>query len=223
MPSGKKTALLSGASGLVGSELLKLLLDRPDYGQVKALVRKPLPVEHPKLEQIVCDFDRLALYAEHFRVDDVYCCLGTTIKTAGSQEAFRKVDFAYPLAMAELAKESGAQKFLIITALGSDAKSKIFYSRVKGEVEEAIKQLSLPSLHIFQPSFLLGDRAEFRLGEKIAAMLSPVLSIFLIGRLSKFKPIRAKDVALAMHLTAMKPQTGSFTYVSDRIFRISKS
>jgi len=218
-----KTALLAGATGLVGNELLQYILQRPAYTKVKVLVRRPLQIEHPKLEQIVVDFDHLEQYQEHFRVDDVYCCLGTTIKKAGSQETFKKVDYEYPLALAKLAKQGGAQKFLIITALGSDANSNIFYNRVKGEVEEAIKQIGLPSLHIFQPSLLLGDRQEFRFGEKIGVVLSPLISPLMVGSMKKYRPIQAKDVAFAMYLTAQKSLTGTFVYKSDQIQKRSKT
>lgn len=223
MSEVKKSALLAGASGLVGSELLKYILDRPVYEKVKVFVRKAMNIEHPKLEQIVVDYDHLDQYQEHFRVDDVFCCLGTTIKKAGSQAAFQKVDFEYPLALAKLAKQGGAQKFLIITALGSDANSKVFYNRVKGEVEEAIKKIGLPSLQIFQPSLLLGNRQEFRFGEKVAIVLSPLFSLLLAGPMKKYKPIQAKDVAFAMYLTAQKPSWGNHTYESDQILNRSRT
>lgn len=216
-----KTALLAGASGLVGNELLHILLDSPHYKGVKILVRHPLDMAHEKLEQVITDFDKLDDYAQHFDVDDVFCCLGTTIKKAGSQDAFKKVDYEYPLKMAELAKSQQVKNFLIITALGADAESKVFYSRTKGQLQVRLKKIGLTALHIFQPSLLLGERQEFRLGEKAAAVLSPAISKLLKGKMEKYKPIEAKNVALAMYEVAQIERTGNYTYPSDRIEKIS--
>lgn len=212
-----KTALLAGASGLVGNELLHILLDSPNYNQVKILVRRPLEMAHEKLEQVVTDFDKLDQYANYFDVDDVYCCLGTTIKKAGSQDAFKKVDYEYPLKMAELAKSQQVKNYLIITALGADADSKVFYSRTKGQLQVRLKKIGLTALHIFQPSLLLGERQEFRLGEKAATVLSPAISKLLKGKMKKYKPVEARDVALVMYEVAQIERTGNYTYPSDRI------
>ncbi|TWT06688.1 oxidoreductase [Planococcus sp. CPCC 101016] len=212
-----KIALLAGASGLVGNELLHILLDSPNYNQVKILVRRPLEMAHEKLEQVVTDFDKLDQYANYFDVDDVYCCLGTTIKKAGSQDAFKKVDYEYPLKMAELAKSQQVKNFLIITALGADADSKVFYSRTKGQLQVRLKKIGLTALHIFQPSLLLGERQEFRLGEKAATVLSPAISKLLKGKMKKYKPVEARDVALVMYEVAQIERTGNYTYPSDRI------
>ncbi|PLR95294.1 oxidoreductase [Bacillus sp. T33-2] len=217
-----KSALLVGASGLTGKELLHYLLESAAYNKVTVLVRKHINIEHQKLEQIVVDFDQLENYEKHFKVNDVYCCLGTTIKKAGSQETFRKVDFDYPITLCKLARKNEVEKFLVITALGAKANSRIFYNRIKGEVEEQVKKIGIPSLHIFQPSLLLGDRAEYRPGEHIAASLTPFFKFFLTGGLRKFRPIRAKDVALAMYLTGQKSVRGTYTYQSDQIEDVSR-
>lgn len=216
-----KTALLAGASGLVGNELLHILLNSPNYSGVKILVRRPLDMTHEKLEQVITDFDKLDHYAKHFEVDDVFCCLGTTIKKAGSQDAFKKVDYEYPLRMAELAKSQQVKNFLIITALGADAESKVFYSRTKGQLQVRLKKIGLAALHIFQPSLLLGDREEFRLGEKAATILSPAFSKLLRGKMKKYKPVEARNVALAMYEAAQVERTGNYTYPSHRIENIS--
>lgn len=212
-----KSALIVGATGLVGTELLKILLTESKYASVKVLTRRKLPMTNAKLEKIITDFDQLDQYQQHFQVDDVYCCLGTTIKTAGSQQAFKKVDFAYPLELAKLTKASGAQKFFIITAMGADRNSKFFYNRVKGEIEEELKNIEFPTLHIFRPSLLLGERKEFRLGEKIGVFLSPVLALLMIGPLRKYKPIHARDVAMAMYQTSKMSESGCFTHESNEI------
>ncbi len=217
-----RTALLLGATGLVGGELLTLLLADADYRQVTVLVRRNLSRTHPKLEQRVVDFRDLAGAADAFEVDDVFCCLGTTIKKAGSQEAFREVDYAYPLESAKLAVRQGAGQYLLITALGANAKSSVFYSRVKGEVEEAIGKLPLRSLHIFRPSLLLGDRQESRTGEKIATAVMKPLGFLLAGPLKKYRGIEARTVARAMLRTAKQNTTGRHAYDSDVIQEMGK-
>lgn len=223
MSNLNKTALLLGATGLVGTELLHILLKAPQYAKVIILTRKRMKMESPKLEQIIVDFDQLSNYKEYFHVNDVYCCLGTTIKKAGAKDAFRKVDYEYPVTAARLAKECQVEKFLIITAMGANPNTKIFYNRVKGEVEETIKSIGIPSLHFFRPSLLLGDRKEFRFGEKLASVLSPIYSFLLVGTLRQYKPIQARDVALAMYKTSMESATGTHTYLSNQIKSIIKN
>ena len=212
-----RTALLLGATGLVGSELLTLLLADTEYRQVTVLVRRNLPQTHPKLVQRVVDFKDLPKAADAYKVDDVFCCLGTTIKKAGSQEAFRVVDYTYPLESAKLAARQGAGQYLLITALGANAKSSVFYNRVKGEVEEAIGKLPLKSLHIFRPSLLLGNRQESRTGEKIAIAVMKPLGFLLAGPLKKYRGIQARTVAQAMLRTAKQSVAGRHAYNSDVI------
>jgi len=217
-----RTALLLGATGLVGGELLTLLLADAEYRQVTMLVRRNLPRTHPKLVQRVVDFKDLSRDADAFKVDDVFCCLGTTIKKAGSQEAFRVVDYTYPLESAKLAARQGAGQYLLITALGADAQSSVFYNRVKGEVEEAIGKLPLRSLHIFRPSLLLGDRQESRTGEKIAIAVMKPLGFLLAGPLKKYRGIQARTVAQAMLRTAKRNLAGRHAYNSDVIQEMGK-
>lgn len=212
-----KSALIAGATGLTGSELVKVLLEDPAYDKVKVLTRRPLDVDHPKLEQVKADFFRLDQYAGHFKVDDVFCCLGTTIKKAGSQKAFRRVDYEYPVKIAELAKAAGAKKFLVISAMGADARSNVFYSRVKGQTEDALKKMEFPALHIFRPSLLLGKRDEFRLGEKAASLLAPVFSPLLRGGMKKYKPIEAADVAKAMCAASKSEEKGVLVHSTNEI------
>ncbi len=216
-----RTALLLGASGLIGGHCLELLLADSEYAHVTILVRKPLSQAHPKLTQQVVDFDRLTEVADAFRVQDVFCCLGTTIKTAGSQEAFRKVDFTYPVESARLAVQQGATQFLLVSSLGANAKSSVFYSRTKGEVERAVAASDLSSVQIFRPSLLLGQRAEVRSGEVMAEKLSSALSFLLVGPLRKYRPIEARNVAAAMIAVAKAQRAGIHIYESDQIAEIA--
>ena len=151
-----RSALLIGTTGLVGGRLLSRLLAHPEYDRVIAWVRRPVSLQIHKFSQLVVDFDRLADFAAQFDAQDVYVALGTTIKKAGSQEAFRRVDHDYPLALARIAKERGAQRFLLVSSLGADASSRVFYSRVKGEVEQAIASVAIPQTWFFRPSLLTG-------------------------------------------------------------------
>ncbi len=217
-----KSALIAGATGLTGSKLVEVLLNHPEYDKITVFVRRPLALEHPKLEQVQIDYYRLEDYKKHFQVDDVFCCLGTTIKKAGSQKAFRRVDYDYPVALAQLAKSAGAKKFLVISAMGADSRSNIFYNRVKGQTEDSLKKMKLSALHIFRPSLLLGDRKEFRVGEKAASLISPVFSPFLRGSMKKYKPIQAEQVAQAMCAAALSESDGTHVYTSDKIAELAE-
>ncbi len=212
-----KSALLVGASGLVGGHCLRLFLEDKNYEKVIAFVRKPMTLQHQKLEQHVVDFDHLEKYSHLAKVNDVFCCLGTTIKKAGSQEAFRKVDFTYPVEIAKVAAQNGVEQFLIITALGANPKSSIFYNRVKGEVEEAVTKLPFKAIHIFRPSLLLGERDERRTGEKIGEPMLKGLKFLLLGPLKKYRAIEASVVASAMLDAAKQNLQGINTFESDQI------
>lgn len=217
-----KKALLVGATGLVGSSLLQKLLASPAYTSVVVVARTAVP-EHPKLTQVVMpDLAEMEQHKDMLSgVEDVYCCLGTTIKKAGSRQAFRKVDYDYPLLMARLAKENGVQRFLIISSMGADASSKMFYSRVKGELEEALRALALPSTAVFRPSLLLGERKEFRLGEKTAEWLFRPISFLFRGRLLPYRPIQASDVAAVMHRVGQMYIPGYAIYENEQLHRMA--
>ncbi|WP_375771571.1 oxidoreductase [Archangium gephyra] len=205
MDTQTRTALVAGASGLVGGFLLDALLEAPQYREVHSLGRRPLPRQHPKLVQHTVDFARLGGEALP-PAQEAFCCLGTTIKKAGSQEAFRAVDHDAVLAFASASKKAGVQRFLVVTALGSDASSRVFYNRVKGETEEALKAMGFESLVILQPSLLLGERAESRPGERVAIIASRVLAPLLRPLASR--PIEARTVARAMAALAQAAPQG---------------
>ncbi len=213
-----RKALIVGATGLIGGFCLQALLDDDHYSEVIALVRKPILKTHRKLKTVTTTFDNLEPEISNIQVNDVYCCLGTTIKKAGSQEAFKKVDHALVVTVAELMKKQGAEQFLVISAMGADKDSKVFYNRVKGEMEAALQKLGYPCLRIIRPSLLLGPREEFRLGEKIAVMLTFFLKPFLQGSLKKYRPVEAEKVAQFMvRMAREKPIAGVFVYESNVI------
>lgn len=216
-----RTALLLGATGLVGGHCLNLLLNDEAYDRVHVLGRRPLPREHASLEQHVVDFERLEEHAHLIQAQDVFCCLGTTIRQAGSREAFRRVDFHYPDQIARIAVRQGAERFLIVTALGAWAGSPIFYNQVKGEIEEAIRTLSFSTLVIVRPSLLLGERAEQRRGERLGEVALRVLTPLLRGPLRKYRPIEARAVAAAMVRLAKEGRPGVRVVESDEIARIA--
>jgi uncharacterized protein YbjT (DUF2867 family) len=215
--------MILGASGLVGSELLKTLLESDYYGTVISLARKSVPVEHEKFLQLLVDFERLEDFRELIGADDIYCCLGTTMKKAGSKEAFRKVDLDYPVEVAKIGLENGSQRFFIVTAMGADKKSKFYYNQVKGEVEGSVLSLSYKGVQVFRPSLLLGDRKENRFGENIAKAIAPILALVMVGPLKKYKPIEAKDVAKGMLKAALKAETGNAIYDSYEIKQLVRT
>src|SRR6185437_4569599 len=174
---------------MVGGHLLRLLLDDPDYASVTVLTRRSFGRSEPRLVEHVVDFDRPETYRPHAGADDVFCCLGTTIKKAGSQEAFRNVDFAYPVAVAGAAAEAGARQLLVVTAVGADPSSRVFYNRIKGEVEDALRALPFPAgVKIFRPSVLLGERGESRPAERVGAALMSLAAPLFIGGLTAYRP-----------------------------------
>lgn len=217
MTSRVSTVLLAGATGLVGRHCLELLTADTAFRRVVVLTRRPLPADlpgadDPKVEERVIDFDRLTdpRRLSHPdppsldrvpRVDQVICALGTTLRRAGSKERFHQVDFGYPAALARMAVERGARHFLLVSAIGADAASRIFYNRVKGELEEAVSALPYRSVTIVRPSLLLGDREDFRLGEELAKRLS-----FLAPR--RYRPVHALRVAAALVQAAKDDEPG---------------
>jgi uncharacterized protein YbjT (DUF2867 family) len=196
------TALILGATGLVGRECVLQFAESPAFTKVLALTRRPLgDVMNPKVASHVVDFERLDGAREHFRVSHIVCALGTTIKRAGSQASFRRVDHDYPVAAARLGLEQGAQHFLLVSALGANTRSRIFYNRVKGDVEQAIRVLPYRSVTIARPSILLGEREETRVGETIGK----VLSRFAPRRI---RAVPAREVAAALLRAAVTDAPG---------------
>jgi uncharacterized protein YbjT (DUF2867 family) len=187
-----RSVLLVGATGLVGSFLLQRLLASERYTRVTAWARRDIGKTHPKLRAQIVDFGRL--HERRAEVEDVFCCLGTTIKQVGSQAAFRRVDYDYPVALAMAAAAGGAKRLLVVSALGANPDSTVFYNRVKGEMEEAVRAAGVPKTVFFRPSLLVGPRAQVRTGEQVGMVIGKVLGP-LLGR---YRPIEADVVAAAM-------------------------
>jgi uncharacterized protein YbjT (DUF2867 family) len=206
-----RRALLLGATGLVGRELLRLLLDEPFFDRVLVVARRSTGEKHPKLEEHLFPLDEMAQHAELFAVDTIFCALGTTIKAAGSQEAFRRVDYDYPLTAAKLGLANGARQFVLVSSLGANAGSRFFYSRVKGEVERDLSALPYSRVIIARPSFLLGSRGELRLGEAIVTRFGPLMP-------QSIRPIEAADVAGAL-VAAGREQASGVHILESRAMR----
>lgn len=210
MISEKRTALVVGATGLVGGKVVTQLLASEKYNQVKVLVRQPFATTHPKLQSVLFDFEAPA--SALVQADDIFCCLGTTMKKAGSKEAFYRVDYTYPYEIAKMALANGAKRFAIITAMGANRKSLFYYNRVKGDIEETLKKLGYETVLIFRPSLLLGNRPESRTGEQIGEKLTQLLKPLIPA---KYRAIEAEKVAKAMVSITASNVKGILVYESD--------
>lgn len=218
-----RTAVVLGASGLVGGFCLRTLVDDPDYSRVVTFGRRELPAfTRAKVAQRVADLE--SLMPEDFRgVQDVFCALGTTIRKAGSQAAFRHVDLELPLRSAKVALQAGAEQFVVVSSVGADATSKNFYLRTKGEMERELARLPFKAIHILRPSLLIGKRAEFRLSEVIAMALAPALDLVTLGALRKYHSVRAETVGKAMVTAAKQGMSGSSVDEYDGIVSLGKA
>lgn len=193
-----KTAILLGATGLTGGILLQKLLEDPTYGKVILFSRSPVAVKDEKIEEHFIDLFKLDEYGELFNADVVYCCIGTTKSKTPNEETYRKIDYGIPVAAAKLCRENGIPTFEVISAMGSDAGSKVFYNRIKGEMEEAVLAQNINNTYIFQPSLIAGDRVEKRVLEDLAQKAMKVLNFVLRGPLEKYRSIHPETIATAM-------------------------
>lgn len=212
-----RTAILAGATGLVGGECLQQLLASPRYGRVVVVTRRALDpgLRHEKLREVVVQFARLDDVRPRLRGDHVFCALGTTIRKAGSQQRFREVDYEYPLQLARLTLDDGARHFSVVSALGASRSSTFFYSRVKGEMEEALRQMNWPSLAVLRPSVIAGERAEPRPLERLSEHL-------LRFAPSTWRPVAASDIAAAMIATALREPPGVTVIESRQISGVAQ-
>lgn len=209
-----KTCLVAGASGLIGSSLVKMLLESPGYEKVHILVRRKIDLVHPKLVQYLVDFDKLDDFQPDFKADDAFVTLGSTIAKAGSKSAFYKVDHDFVVSFAKKARSFGASGLFVVSSMGANASSSIFYNKVKGEMEENIKAIGFPSLGIFRPSLLLGPRQEKRAGEKFAAWVMRLFDFMIPAR---YKSIHVDKVANKMIELALSDTKGIIILESDKL------
>ena len=215
MEVARRSTLVLGATGLVGREIVRLLCADPGVDRIVVITRRPFVApDDPKLQMKVVDFEALDSVADAFNVDQIFCALGTTIKQAGSEPAFRRVDLEYPLTAAKLGVEHGARHFLLVSAVGASATSRVFYNRVKGELEDALRTLPYNSITIARPSLLLGDREEHRLGEELGKRLGWLAP-------GRYRPVAASAVALALVLAAREDRPGMQIIESEDIRRLA--
>ena len=207
------TSIIAGSTGLIGGNVIKVLSSKKQ-GAI-ALTRRAIPNLPPNTIEMVIDFDAFEKNGSLPSCNNVFICLGTTIKTAGSKENFRKVDIDYCLSIARKAKESGAETLSLISSIGANSSSKNFYLRTKGELEESIQNLGFSTVNIFRPSFLVGERSEKRLAEKIAINLANIMDLFLIGTASKYRSVKAESLAKTMVLKADDKPGVNYFYFDD--------
>lgn len=205
---------------MVGSYLLDKLLKSDNYHKVLVLSRSMLST-HDKMEVILLNnFDKMAEVSDQLKADDIFCCIGTTIAKAKSKESFKKVDYDYPLALAEITSNNNAQKFILVSALGADKKSSIYYNQVKGQLEEAIWHQDFQEIHILRPSLLLGPREEKRVGEDAAKTFYKIFNFIFEGPFRKYKAIHAEQVAKAMLQFAHNPNPGKHIHENKELLAI---
>ena len=202
-------ALVAGASGMVGAELVRVLAGSGDYRRVIALSRRPLSIEAPRLVNRILRFENLENDLRGIHCDDAYCCLGTTLRQAGSPQAFRAVDHDLVLRFARFAQSAGAQTLVVVSAVGATPAARNFYLKVKGETELALEALRFRSLHLMQPSLLLGPRAQWRVAEAVGRVLMPLCNPLLLGRYERWRAIPARTVAVAMRAAARSGRLGA--------------
>ena len=205
----QKNVLIIGASGLIGSELVQLLLRDDKIKTVKVFVRKSLDITDQKLIEILVDFENLEDFKHEFQGDSLFCCIGTTRKQTPDLAAYQAIDYGIVLAAANLAKSNQVPQLHLVSAIGADTSSKIFYNRLKGEIEKDLLELDFPNTVIYQPSMLIGKRSESRPAEFIAQKLMPFFDVFLLGKAQKYHSIEAKKVAESMLDNLHKPKDGA--------------
>jgi uncharacterized protein YbjT (DUF2867 family) len=212
-----RTAIVAGASGLIGRELVQKLISSNQYHLIYILARRKSGLVHTKITELVIDFEKISELKFEVPIDDVFCTLGTTMKQAGSRDNFKKIDFEYVVALANLGKKTGASRFLVISAMGANSKSSVFYNMVKGMTEEALTKIGFSQLVILRPSLLLGKRSEVRIAERLSGFAMKVLN-FLIP--NNYKAINAEKVADCMLKSALK-STGNVSIVQSGEIRQS--
>ncbi|MGH8252807.1 MAG: NAD-dependent epimerase/dehydratase family protein [Steroidobacteraceae bacterium] len=215
-------ALVAGASGMVGTELVRVLTASSDYRRVIALSRRPLSIEAPRLANRILRFENLENDLRGVTCDDAYCCLGSTIRQAGTQQAFRAVDHDLILRFARFAQAAGARTLVVISSAGAAADSRNFYLRVKGETELALEALRFRSLHLMQPSLILGARKQWRITEMVGRVVMPLVNPLLLGRYEQWRAIPARTFATAMRSAARSGRLGVNRYAGRVITALAQ-
>lgn len=215
-----KTAIVIGATGLVGAQLVELLLKDSRFEQVKILVRRSANITHEKLQEHIIDFDEPDSWKKFVTGDVLYSALGTTLRAAGSKEAQYKIDYTYQYQVAKIAAAHDVKEYVLVSSAGSGQDSKIFYLRIKGELEREIQRLPFETIHIIRPGMLAGERKEVRTGEKIGIGFMNLLSA--IPGLGNLKPIEGREVAQAMVNATFRHVAGIHTYTLDEVFKLAK-
>lgn len=219
---GKKIALVCGGTGLIGSHLIRCLVDHSAYAKVVHVGRGAPQLESPHFLHVPVDFNHFGSYAPQLKGNDLFICLGTTIAKAGSKEEFIKVDYTYSMNVAKAALDNGVNQVILVSSVGAHANSWVFYNKVKGELERDLSALNFWAVHIFQPSILLGERLDSRPGESVAKFIGKGLDVILGERLNKYRPIEAGVVAKAMVNAAQKLTPGIHKYPSHQIYHMAK-
>lgn len=217
MSKKKYTALILGSTGLIGTEILQFLLKNEAYTHVYAVSRQPISITDPKLIPIIADYDSILPQLEGCTIDHLYCAIGTTKNKVPDETAYYKIDHDYPILVASYLKNKGCKTICIVSSIGANVQANQFYLKLKGKVEQAIIALGIPSTFIFRPSLLMGKRKEKRLLESIAQKVSPLLNIFLRGRLKNYQSIAAHTVASAMVNLALSNKQGTHIYQTQEI------
>lgn len=213
-------AVVAGATGMIGNYLVNLLLEDAFYDVIVTLTRRPLAIDSPKVEQRLVDFNQLKA-ADLSGATHLFCCLGTTMKAAGSREAFRRVDYDYCERFARLGREAGATRLMLVSSVGADPKASSFYLKTKGQTEEAVSALGFEALHIFRPSVLMGQRTEDRPGERLAIRMSRGFEFLMRGSLAKYRPMPAGVLSAAMAAAGERGETGEHIHYYQDIVRLA--
>jgi uncharacterized protein YbjT (DUF2867 family) len=212
--------ILVGASGLIGSHLLKLLVESPEISEILVILRKPLNLSNSKVLELIINFEELESFSDDIKGDIIFCCLGTTKAATPDRKLYRKIDLEYPIRLATIGLKNAIKQFHIVSSLGADIKSSNSYLKLKGELEEKLKALAIESLHLYQPSLLSGNRKDYRPGEKLAINAFKFINPLLIGPLRKYRSIEAEKVALAMFKQSLKQLKGTYIYPSIQIQKL---
>ena len=218
-----RTAVLAGASGLAGAELLKLLLGVEDYQRVHAVSRRPLPFDHARLANRIMPLEQVETRLTGFQCQDAFCCIGSTRRKAGSDEELRRIDVDLVLSFARAARACGAQRFIVVSSAGAAAASRHAYLCNKAEMEAGLADLKFASLDVLRPGPLLGWRDELRPAEIAATVLMPLLNPFLGGKLQQYRGIAARDLAAAMLGAARSMRRGVYVYAGDALRTLARA